>query len=341
MGKKFGLVFLGLGVFLVAAALLSRFYAYDRLALVPIEGPEGISNEDPQLSSVSNGPDATIFDIATQKEITTDLVSTRNVVGQVDASEEASDALDRDIAIWDTLVYSDEPGATIDQENPPRSSNHDRVAFDRHTGEAIDCCGNYLSSTADLETGVEQKDTETPISGQYYKLPFDAQKKTYKFWDGALKDSTDLEYKATEEIQGVTVYKYEQVISPTDVADIDAPASFFGIDKKGNVTLDRIYSNTRTLWVEPETGVIFRGQEAQHVVAEYQGEEVATLTDVVIGYDQRTVDARVDEYSSQATQLKIVRVWLPLVGGLVGGVLIILGLVFVFRGRARGGQRIA
>ena len=53
------------------------------------------------------------------------------------------------------------------------------------------------------------------------------------------------------------------------------PASFFDIDEEGDVTLDRVYSNTRTLWIEPETGVIIRGQEDQLSVAEYEGEQVA------------------------------------------------------------------
>ena len=75
-------------------ALLARFYAYDRLAVVPL---------DQDTVSVSEGPGATIFDIASQQEITVDLVSTRNVVGDVEASEEASDELGRDIAVWETL----------------------------------------------------------------------------------------------------------------------------------------------------------------------------------------------------------------------------------------------
>lgn len=332
MGRKMGLVLVGLGAFLIALALLSRFYAYDRVALVPT---------DEEAMSVSDGPDATIFDISSQEEITLDLVATRNVVGDPDASEDASEQLDREVAVWETLVYTDEPGALINEENPPRSATHDRVAFDRHTGEAIDCCGNFTAATADLDSGQEIRDEETPIVGQFFKLPFNAQKETYQFWDGALKDATDLEYKATESIDDVTVYRYEQVIEPTDVGDIDAPASFFGIDEEGDVTLDRIYSNTRTLWIEPQTGVIFKGQEEQYVVAEYEGEQVATLTDVTIAYDDETVADRVDEYAPLATQLKVVRVWVPLVGGLLGALLVIIGLIVLGRGNAGRGRRTA
>lgn len=332
MGRRLGLVLTGLGAFLLALALLSRFYAYDRLAVVPT---------DAEITSVSEASGATIFDIASQEEITVDLVSTREVVGDVAASEEASEELDRDVAVWETLVHTDEPGAVVDDENPPLSATHDRVAFDRHTAEVIDCCGNFTATTADLDSGEEERDEQTPIVGLYYKLPFNAEKKTYQFWDGALKDATDLEYRGTESIQGVTVYRYEQVIEPTDVGDIDAPASIFGIDEEGDITLDRIYANTRTLWVEPETGVIFRGQEEQDVVAEYEGEQVATLTNALVGYNDETIDDRVDEYASLSTQLKIVRVWVPLIGGVLGGLLLIIGLALMARGAGARGRRSA
>lgn len=323
--KKFGWVLIGLGVFVVAIALLSRFYVYDRIAVVPL---------DQNTVSVSLGPDATIFDIAERQEVTLDLVSTRNVVGDVKASEDASEELGRDVAVWETLVYTDEPAAEVSEEDPPRSSTHDRVAFDRHTGVAIDCCGSYIASTADIDSAEEVRDEDTAIKGQYFKLPFQTQKKTYQFWDGSLKDATDLKYEATEAIKGLTVYRFKQVIEPTDVGDINAPASIFGIDATGDVQLDRIYSNTRTLWIEPETGVIIRGEEDQDTVAEYQGEEVATLTDVVIGYSPETISDNVETYSPLATQLKIVWFWLPLFGTILGLVIVLAGVLIIRRRRA-------
>jgi hypothetical protein len=322
VSRKLGFILTGVGVFFLALALLARFYAYDRLAVVPL---------DQDTVSVSEGPGATIFDIATQQEITVDLVSTRNVVGDVEASEEASDELGEDIAVWETLVYTDEPGAVVDNENPPRSSTHDRVAFDRHTGETVQCCDTFTSTTAD-DRGVEVKET-IGFEGLYFKFPFQTEQKTYQFWDGSLAEAPDIEFQEVETIEGLEVYRFEQVIEPTTVGNITAPASFFGIDEEGDVTLDRVYSNTRTLWIEPETGVIIRGQEDQLSVAEYQGEEVATLTDVTIGYNPDTISENVDTYSALATQLKVIRIWLPLVGGLLGLVLLAVGIVILRKRR--------
>jgi hypothetical protein len=324
--SKLGMAVAGFGAFLLGVALLSRFYAYDQLAVVPL---------DQDTVSVSEGPDATIFDIGSQSEITVDLVSTRNVLGDVEASEAASEQLGRDIAVWETLVYTDEPGAQIDTENPPRSGTHDRVAFDRHTGEAVDCCDTFTSSTADVDSGVEEREPIT-FEGLYYKFPFQAQKTTYPFWDGSVGEAVDIAFQGTEEIEGVEVYRYQHVIEPTDVGDIEAPASFFGIDEEGDVTVDRVYSNTRTLWIEPETGVIIRGQEDQFTVAEYEGEEVATLTDVVIGYNPATISDNADTYGALATQLKAVRLWVPIGGGVLGLLLILLGVVMMVRSHRKG-----
>lgn len=325
MAKKFGLFLVGLGAFLVTVALLSRFYAYGQLAVVPL---------DQDTTSVSLGPDATIFDIGSQAEINVDLESVRTVVGDVEASEAASEELGENIAVWETAVVNDEDPTGVGPDSPPRSASHDRVAFDRFTGEAVEYGDTFLASSADVDSGEEIRDTGTPITGQFFKLPFQTGQETYQFWDGSLREATDLEFAEAESIEGLEVYRFEQVIPPTVVGNISAPASLFGIDEEGDVALERVYSNTRTLWVEPETGVIIRGQEDQLTIAEYEGEQVATLTDVVIGYDPATISDNVETYSSLATQLKLIRVWVPLVGGILGLLLIGVGLVLTRRQRA-------
>lgn len=324
MGRRTGFALLGIGAFLLVAAALLRFYAYDRLAVAPL---------DQRTTSYSRGPGATIFSVAKGKEVPADLVSTRTVRGDVAASHQAGEDQGRDLAVWETQTYTARAGAQVDLEHPPLSASHDRVVFDRRTGTAVSCCGDFLSATTDPETGEELRDQQTAITGQYFKLPFGAERTTYRFWDGTLRKSTDLVYQRTEQLEGLEVLRYEQVIEPTVVGQLrGVPASLFGVDEPGTITVDRTYSNTRTLWVEPETGVIIKGQEDQLSVASYRGREVATLTDVVIGYDPETVTRNVDTYASLATQLRVVRWWGPLVG-LVLGLLSVLAGLALLRGR--------
>jgi hypothetical protein len=103
-----------------------------------------------------------------------------------------------------------------------------------------------------------------------------------------------------------------------------------------------MYSNTRTLWIEPETGVIVKAEEDQLTTLDVDGEPVATITDVVISYDDETVAANADTYSSLATQLGLIRWIVPLVGLLLGLLLIGLGVMLMPRdGRSRRGRRVA
>ncbi len=322
MGRKTGLVLIGVGVFLLVLALLSKFYAYNRLAVAP-------PGQD--TTTHSAGSNATIFDIASQGEKQTNLISTQNVVGDPNASSQATNQNGKQVVVWETLIFTNPPGQKVNDKNPPLSATHDRVAFDAHTGEAIDCCGQYTSTAVNVDSGAEERNTKTAVTGLVFKFPFDAQKKTYQWWDDTLKASTDAVYKATESIQGMTVYRYVQRINPTKVATLTAPASFFGIDKSGDVKIDEIYSNTRTLWVDPITGVVIRGQEDQYTTGEYQGKKVATLTDAVVGYTNRTITDNVDTYKAKGQMLQIVQTWLPLFGSILGILLMIAGILLVVR----------
>jgi hypothetical protein len=329
VSKKLGAICVALGVFLLAVAGLAKFYAYDALAVVPL---------DQETTSVSFGPDATYLNIGAEGGPAIesgDLVSTRRVVGDVEASEAASDELDRDVAVWETYSFNN-PADSKDNDEEPLSGRIDYVAFDRHTGEAVDCCDTYT------ETGGNQ----TPIvfEGQYFKLPFNTQKQDYLFWDGSLEQATPMVYQEEEEVEGLTTYRFEQTIEPTDI-DLqssggeneftEVPGSLIGMDEP-SVETDRMYSNVRTLWVEPETGVIIKAQEDQLSTLDVDGEPVATITDVVIGYDEDTVKSNADEYSSLASSLKLIRSTVPLVGLVLGVILLAAGIFLLVRSHGSG-----
>ena len=51
------------------------------------------------------------------------------------------------------------------------------------------------------------------FEGLYFKFPFDAQKKTYPFWDGTLRKATPAKYVGEGKVKGMKVYKYKQTIA--------------------------------------------------------------------------------------------------------------------------------
>jgi hypothetical protein len=323
--KKLGTAAVFLGTFVLVLAVLSKFYMYDRLAVVPL------NNETTSISETAPGEDGTYLDVAAGLKVTeAPLRSTRIVRGDVDASKKASDELDRDIAVWDT--YSCTAPATFDcgSGETPLSAADETVAFDRKTGESVKWSGTKSEADGETNEGFEFK-------GQYFKFPFDTKKKTYQFWDGTLNDATPAKYVGEGDVDGLKVYKFEQTIEPVKTGTIDVPGDLVG-SPEPTVTADRIYSNVRTFSVEPVTGVIVVGGEAQDGYLELDGERVLTTTQATLQYtDENTADT-VDEYKPKATLLTAVKTWIPIGGAILGVVLIGLGL-FLRRDRGEAGSR--
>jgi len=338
VAKKLGFACLGIAMLFIVGAALSKWYAYPRLALAVID------RDTTDTPAVASGSDATYLDRHQERpQIVTggELESVRKVVGQVDDSESASDELGEEIAVYETLSYTDVPGFDPTTDGDPLTATFDRIAFDRHTAELVDCCDSYTEFN-----GVRK---EVDFDGLYLKFPFHTEKKDYEFWDTTLQKATPIRYEGEEEIQGLTVYKFVQTIEPTDVdlqtagtEHIPVPGYLVGgAEDSPAAEADRIYANVRTVWIEPETGTIIDAQEEQHSTLEVDGVEKAVITDVTLKYTDDTVSFNVGEWEDEAFQLKLLRVWIPLFGGIAGFVLLVLGGVLLWRNERPRGRRIA
>ncbi|MGH3507849.1 MAG: porin PorA family protein, partial [Nocardioidaceae bacterium] len=72
---------------------------------------------------------------------------------------------------------------------------------------------------------------------------------------------------------------------------------------------------------------------------DYEGEQLITATDVTIEYNEETQEAFADEFGPLATQLKIIRVWVPWAGLIVGIVLLAVGGFLIYTSRKREARR--
>lgn len=305
MRGKLGPILSGLGGFLLVAGILLNVYAYPRLAVAPID-----QNSETTLV----GPDATVFDIESLSEIQTTVTTTAQTVGDIEATEEAEEESGDDIRVWVNST------STKSDDNVVRSRSIERVAFDAHTGEAVNCCGAYSETTQGSPEQVE-------FAGQVFKFPFQTKKETYQWWDGTLKRAFPAEFVEEDEIDGLKVYKFEQTIEPEVWTQMDVPPSVVGEEGEDAITADRAYGNVRTFWVEPETGVVINRQEQQSATLQIDGEDRTTLTDVTTAFTDESVQNNIDEYSDKASQLKMVRSTLPLALGIAGALLIVIGLL--------------
>ena len=302
MRRGIGFLLVGLGVFLLALAPLLRFYAYPALAKAPL---------DQDSQTVSIAPNATYLNIGALELVEgATLTATRRVQGDVAAGNDER-------AVWDVFVRVENEGTLV-------TATTDRVAFNRNTSEAINCCGASLNGAPARHTGIE------------YKFPFDAQKKTYQYFDTTIGKATAMEYKASEKIAGVDVYRYEQVIEPQKIAELDVPGTLIG-RTEGSVPVDRYYSNLRRVWVEPTTGVIVKGQEEQlSTLRDDTGEDVLTVTEATLTFSDKTVAEQAKTAKDNKRSLTLLQTTGPAVLLVLGLILLLLGLGLALRGRGDG-----
>lgn len=312
--RKLSLVLIALGAFLIVLAPMVRWYAYPKLAVAP-------ANQRSVTTLV--GPNATLFDVGTLKEINTDLTTVVNTTGDSSTPDKAPGYV--------TYVNST---STTSADGVMRSRDVERMTFHETSGEANPkCCGDFVSTTEGVETPVSHH-------GIVAKFPFQTEKKSYDFWDSTLLKAQPIKYQGTGKVEGVDVYKFGQTLAPVAYETMEVPLSVLGLPGDENVTADRVYGVTRTMWVEPETGVILKRSESVNETLNYQNEPRVTLTKVTTGYDDKTVKKNADEYGSQATLLHLVRVTGPLAALVLGLLMVIAGIVLGRRRSTSGGSRV-
>ena len=303
MARRVGFVLIFVGLFLLFFGLVERVYAYPRLKKAPL---------DQYSSPVATGT-GTYFNRSPDKlaEITgARLSNKRTVRGDVGAGTD-------EVAVWDSF------NSTIDTaDKGVITATQERIALDRVTAQSVQCCG------------------ENPRhQGLTLKFPFDTKKTTYQFWDGPAQRALPAAYTRTEKLNGVTVYRFEQRIDRLDVGDQEIPGSLAGDPETPSVQTNIVYSNLKTLWVEPATGIIVKAQQDASQVLETQGgEPVLTLLDAVLTYDDATVGRNAEDAASGASRLRLLGTILPLAALFLGLVALAAGLVLL---RSPEGRRVA
>jgi len=302
MARRVGFVLVFVGLFLLFFGLFDRVYIYPRLKKAPL---------DQYSQPVATGT-GSYFNRSPDKLREIDgaqLKNLRTVRGDRDAGSD-------EIAVWDSF------NSTIDTaDQGVITATQERIALDRVTGQSVQCCG------------------ENPRhQGLTLKFPFDTRKTTYQFWDGPAQRALPAAFTREERINGVTVYRFEQRIDQLDIGDQGIPGALAGDPATPSVQTDVIYSNVKTLWVEPATGIIVKAQQdVSQVLETLDGRPVLTALDALLAYDDATVKANARDASDGASQLRLLSTILP-IGALAGGVvLLVVGMLLL---RAPEGRRV-
>jgi hypothetical protein len=294
MRRFLGPVLLGVGVFLLVLAGMLKFFVADRVILTPI-------NQYAQTTSPGPG---SYLDPTTLQVRSADLVAVRTLKGDVAAS-------DKDTAVWDVSVVL----STGDQQFV--RATLDRVATDRRTAEAVNCCGEAVDSVPTRHQGLS------------YKFPFGTEKQDYQFWDPNAKTAATARYVSEETVQGLTTYKFIEQIPPTQIQTQEVPGSLVG-ESAPSVQAPVFYTDTRTVWVEPKTGVIIKGSEQNRTtLRDNAGQDRTVVLQFDLTFDNDSQQSQAKLARDNIGKIDLVTIWLPLIGLLVGIVLIIAGLIIM------------
>ena len=309
MRRIVGLVFVALGVALIALAIALPTYVYPRVEKIP---------EDPDTYLVAKGVGVTVLlaqsledggiRVLTNQTVT----ATRRIRGDVRPNATR--------ATGDNAFYRLAFQTTV--EGQPKgllTAYIEGGSINGKTGLSNNCCGDFLSTdTTDL--------IGEPIrhEGLQWKFPFDTKKQNYPFWDVNVKKALTARYDGTEEIDGLQTYRFVQPITDVVISQEDVPGSLLGLPEQATVRADRLYSDTRTLWIEPYTGAIIKGSEKVNQRLVSNGKQ-APVIQGTITYTDATVQANVDKYKGDARSLWFIRKAGPIVGWIFGVLFVLIG----------------
>jgi hypothetical protein len=295
------LVLLTLGIFGVALGLLLRFYAYPKLAVAPL---------DPKAKTVAQGTGITVFypgDLKQRTDVT--LTATRRIEGKIDSPDAK---VNGDVAVWQMgLVTEDDNGTLVDAVDQ-------WVCVDRRTARAVQPCTDQRVN----------QDTNVQATGLQYKFPFNTHKHDYAFYDVVTRQAPPMHFDGGEVINGLSVYRFVQTIPATKIADIDVPSNLAGGTTTETVSAGRMYQNVRTVWVEPDTGSIVKGQEKQRqFLRGPDGRDGTVLLDGTLTFTPDTVNAQVADAKKNSAKVRLLYQTGP--RSLIG-----LGVLFLLAGLA-------
>jgi len=320
MKRVVGLILLALGVMMLVLAPLLRFYVLPSAAKTPVDQySESLSNVvfeqllDPTAVAAGD-PDPYKRGVEATQYV--------YVRGDVPASEQP-EAKSQDLAVFDYFqrVNDNATGDLIDASTA-------RYAFDRVSSELVDCCGASVNDEPVNMTG-----SVLPV-----KFPFNVQQQEYQVFNTSLLAGTPFTYQGQEEKFGINTYVFKNEVPPTKVGTLEVPtASIPGEDKKaeGNTVLDEMYSVVSTYWVDPVTGQIVAGESTEDSTFDLNGE--TKLVKAKYTGTNGTQEGA-DDIAALANQVKMVGTTAPLVLGVLGVVLLVVGLLLLRGGNKNAGS---
>ena len=301
MRRIVGLALVGLGAFLLVAALLTRTYVAGQLVKFPL---------NTYVKTTLVGKDVSYFSPKLVRPVSGALMQvTDTVKGDAAAGNSST-------AVWDEFTY------LYDRTNHVAFSyTTRRAAFDRRTAVLVDCCGANIGGNSTIR--------QTGLSG--YVWPIGTQKQTYDVFDTTLLKPMPFRYAGTGTIHGISVYRFVEKVAPTQSGTQKVPGSLIG-SSQNLVTLPEYYVATNTYWVDPATGGVLdsTAYTKQYLVNTASGKDLL-LFNGTLAMTPASVSTAVGLDTTGRNELTWFEMYGPVIAVVVGLVALVAGIVLVRR----------
>lgn len=302
MRRVLGVVLTGLGAFFLVVALLFRFYMPGQVIKFPLN--------EYSVSSLT-GTNTSYFSSQTGAEVTGATVRAASTVQGDVAAGSSSTAVWNDIVGVFDITHSSSPGSPI-------SYSTERLAFNRRTGLLVNCCGAAIGTKREK------------MSGQGFVWPIGTQQKTYQIFDTTLMKPEPVTFTGTSTVDGMNVDIFAEYINNQKLGTVSLPGSFVGIDQP-TVALPEYLSAVNTYYVDPGTGspVKVVQSENESLTNPSTGGTALTLLRGTLTTTPQSIAAAVNTARSSDTEISWVQDIGPLIGILLGLVLLVLGILLL------------
>jgi hypothetical protein len=306
-------VLTGLGIFFIVLAILSRFFIPGQAIKFPL-------NE--YSTTTLQADNASYF---SQKSVTEEsgvtLQATSTTKGDVAAAKSIGS---NSVAVWQNYTAIEDI-SNHQQVSVPADGN--TLAFDRKTGVLVPWSGNSVAGKHVDVTGQEQ--------GSLF--PLNTQKKSYQVFDTTLLKPVTFNFTGTSTTNGVSTYVFTATIPSTQTGTQSLPGSLVGLTAS-EVTLPEFYSAKETYFVDPVTGVpLAVEQNVQQTLQDNTGTTKLVLLSADFKTTPASVAANIKTDNGGTTKITVLNVIIPIVAGVIGLILLVLGLV-LSRGRPEDDQ---
>ena len=301
-----GVILAGLGACLILVAILLPTWVTGQVVKFPLNEYE---------TATLTASNASYFSPGSLSEKTgVSMEATYTIKG--DASKGSSST-----AVWNEYSY------VYDLTNHQAVQEMTRTfAFDRRTGQLVNCCGASLNGVATVQTGLVG-----------YVFPIGTQKQTYQVYDTTLKRPMPFTYSGTTTVDGIQAYEFVENVTPVQIATLSVPGSFVG-SSAAVVSAPEFDQLHLIYYVDPDTGALLDVNEDQTLTLHNPDTGAAAL--VLFDADLIATPASVRQIvgldSSGRNELALLETTLPLALGIAGGVALLAG-IFLAR-KPRGEQ---